>query len=340
MVQLSATAFSTPVSPAPRETWRDIHAQDPFATTFQSPQWMLAAVSDGHYTDASRLYSTPEGSAVLPLAEARLLSVKTSLASMPHGLGASGLISDAPLSVPFVRSVIDDLMRLPHWRIAIRPNALQADVWEAAMPSAWRKVKRQTHILDLQQRYDFWWANQIGQRKRGKIRKAVREGVAVEYGNSPDFVRRYYDLYLRWTENRATKRRLPLRLARWLAVRREPLWKFRATAGMLGDDLRIYIASYKGRDAAAAVFPAAGRSAIYWRGASDTSVGFACNDLLQSEMIKQACLLGCTFYHLGESGGVASLIEFKESLGAHPYDYAEYVYDRTPRLLNIARLGR
>jgi Acetyltransferase (GNAT) domain len=316
------------VFPASHDIWCEIFNRDPSATAFQSPDWMLAASADGHYADASRLYSTPEGQVLLPLAETKRLGCKVSVASMPHGLGASGLISDMPLTTPLISFIIEDLMRLPHLRVAIRPNALQAPVWETAIPPTWKKVKRRTHIIDLREGYEAWWADRLNQRKRGKIRKAIREGVLVEHGNSEEFVRRYYDLYMRWTENRAVKRRLPVALANWLAARREPLWKFRATAQKLGDDLRIYIASYQGQDAAGAVFLGAGRGAVYWRGASDTRITLPCNDLLHSEMIKYACMLGCTHYHMGESGGVASLEEFKESLGAIAHDYAEYIYER------------
>ena len=316
------------VSPASQDTWLDIFRRDPSATAFQSPHWMAAASTDGHYVDASRLYATPDGQALLPLAETSRLGLKLTADSMPHGLGAAGLVSGRPLTVPLVRAIVEDLMRLPYLRIAVRPNALQAPVWEAAVPSTWRKVARRTHILDLHEGYEAWWADRLSQRKRGKIRKAIRDGVVVEHGNSPEFVRRYYDLYLRWTANRAARRRLPLMLANWLAARREPLWKFDATAQKLGDDLSIYIASYQGQDAAGAVFLGAGRGAVYWRGASDTRIALPCNDLLHSEMIRQACLSGCTRYHMGESGGVASLEAFKESLGAVAHDYAEYVYER------------
>lgn len=122
----------------------------------------------------------------------------------------------------------------------------------------------------------------------------------MERGNSPEFISRYYDLYLRWTENRAAKRLLPVVLAKWLAARREPLWKFHATAEKLKADLSIYIASYKGQDAAGAVFLGAGRGAVYWRGASDTRIP-------------------------------------PESLGAVAHDYAEYVYMNVLRPWNSAR---
>lgn len=316
------------VSPASSEAWRDIFVRDQLATAFQSAQWMAATTADGHYRDASRLYLTSSGAILLPLAETSRAGLRLSVASMPHGLGAGGPVSEAPLTPSIVRCMAEDLMKLPHLRVAVRPNALQADIWAAAMPLAWKHIKRRTHILDLRLGYDTWWTETLGQRKRSKIRKALRDGVVVEHGNSPDFVRRYYDLYMQWTENRARRKGLPVAVAKRLAAWREPLWKFQATAKMLGDALGIYIACHEGRDAAGAVFLASGRGAVYWRGASDTRILLPCNDLLHSEMIHRACLLGCSHYHMGESGGVASLEQFKESLGATAHNYAEYIYER------------
>ena len=43
-----------------------------------------------------------------------------------------------------------------------------------------------------------------------------------------------------------------------------------------------------------------------------------------------ACELGCTAYHLGESGQSASLAQYKEKFGARPVDYAELRMERLP----------
>ncbi len=53
-------------------------------------------------------------------------------------------------------------------------------------------------------------------------------------------------------------------------------------------------------------------------------------DLVQWRMIELACELGCTAYHLGESGQSASLAQFKEKFGARPVDYAELRIERLP----------
>lgn len=170
MVQ-SLDARVVSVFPVTQDAWLEIFNHDPSATAFQSPQWMAAASANGRYTDASRLYSSSDGEVLLPLAETTGLTLRLAAASMPHGLGAAGLISDVSLTVPLVRSIVEDLMQLPHLRIAIRPNALQAAVWEAAIPPTWKRVRRRTHILDLREGYEAWWDDRLSQRKRGKSGK-------------------------------------------------------------------------------------------------------------------------------------------------------------------------
>lgn len=325
----SSLATGSPVS---HQTWSEVFAKDTSATPFQSPQWMSAITGSGHFLDASRVYSMPGGHVVLPLLATGLMGVSLSAASMAHGLGAGGLVADFPLTVQMVREIVADLGALPYLRLSIRPNALQADLWEQAVPPTWTTVKRKTHILDLDGGFDTVWSERIASAKRNKVRKAERAGMVVEQGNTPDLVRRFYDLYLLWSENRARDRRLPPALIRWVAERREPFWKFQAAAEGMKDQLRIYIASHEGQAVAGAVYLQAGSAAIHWRGASDARLlaKLPGNDLLQSVMIRQACDAGCTHYHMGESGGVDSLERFKEEFGAKPHHYAEFVRERLP----------
>ncbi|HEX2980122.1 MAG TPA: hypothetical protein VHO48_07650, partial [Anaerolineaceae bacterium] len=46
--------------------------------------------------------------------------------------------------------------------------------------------------------------------------------------------------------------------------------------------------------------------------------------------IEDACLAGCRYYHMGESGTSTSLSQFKSRLGAIAYPYAQYAIERLP----------
>src|SRR5690606_18848181 len=75
-----------------------------------------------------------------------------------------------------------------------------------------------------------------------------------------------------------------------------------------------------------------GKQATYWRGASDRelTVKTRANNLLQKCMIEDACNVGCHYYHMGESGGVASLMQFKRGFGAQEFYYDEYMMESLP----------
>ena len=152
----------TVTSPVLQQTWNKILRQDDEATAFQSPAWMSSIIAGGHFRDASRLYDTPDGQAILPLAASVRPDAFSSAASMPHGLGAGGIISNAPITSRMVRIVFDDLSRLPFLRLAIRPNAQQIEFWDALMPRGWKRIARRTHILDLSGGMETVFAERIG----------------------------------------------------------------------------------------------------------------------------------------------------------------------------------
>jgi hypothetical protein len=75
-----------------------------------------------------------------------------------------------------------------------------------------------------------------------------------------------------------------------------------------------------------------GAHAFDWRGYSDKELAarFRANDLLQRLAIEDACRTGCRYYSMGESGGVASLIEFMSRFGARPQQFPQYDFARVP----------
>jgi hypothetical protein len=306
---------------------------DSEATPFQSYDWMRSITSGGNFRNIARRYKTPDGDAILPLAASNGVQMLASAASMPHGWGAGGLISSVPITVKILQEVFDDLASTPFLRLTIRPNAPQIDLWDQALPrSGWTRVPRKTHILDLTGGINVVFKERFESAKRNRIRKAQQADLVVEKGNSPEFVKQFYELYLLWSENRARARGLPVFAVRRLAQLREPFWKFSVAACGMGQSLQVYVASHQGTPVAASVFLMRGRSAVYWRGASDAALRrtYPGNDLLQYEMIRDACEAGCLQYHMGESGGVRSLERFKEHFGAKSYCYAEYVRERLP----------
>lgn len=313
------------VSPPSSSEWRQIFYSDTSATPFQSAEWMAAIEQTGRYSNASRLYQTTNGRILVPLAVKASVFGKRSASSMPHGFGAGGCISDHPISQGDIQEILNDIRDLKVRALSIRPNPVQIDNWPAEQ-NGWSATPRVSHVIDLAGGYDQVWKERIRGTKRNRIRKARKAGLKVEKGNNPALVNKYYSIYLRWSEVRAKRRNLPLQLIRFLALRREPKWKFENVAEVMGSRLQVYVASIDETPVAGTVFLIMGKSAVYWRGASDPELlaKYPGNDLLQNEMIFDACQAGCSTYHMGESGGVESLMRFKSDFGALAIPYAEF----------------
>jgi len=333
-------------SPAPREVWQELLQADANTLVYQTPTWLDCICAMGGYQDASRLYELPSGRRlVLPMARRHLPQPLTTTASLPHGWGMGGLIASGTVQVEDVAAVFADLARGSALRTSIRPNPLTATTWATARPPKAITVPHVTHMLDLEGGFEQVWSNRFKPDTRYGVRKAERTGLVVECDTSGKLVPVFYDLYLRWVDRRAEERRVPLPIARWTGRRREPLRKFQLVAQAFGDACRIWVARLDGQPAAAAIQLVHSAAAIYWRSASDKELAgpTRANDLLQRLMIEDACRAGCRYYHMGESGGVASLMHFKSRFGAREYHYDEYYLERLPissvqgRLQGLAR---
>ncbi|MES0811688.1 GNAT family N-acetyltransferase [Roseibium sp. SCPC15] len=313
------------VSPPPTTEWCEIFHSDARATPFQSAEWMAAIEQTGRYSNASRLYQTASGRILVPLAVKSSVIGKRSASSMPHGFGAGGCISDYPIGQDDIQAILKDMHGLRVRTLSIRPNPVQIDMWPTGQ-NGWSASPRVSHVIDLAGGYDRVWQDRIRSTKRNRVRKARKAGLTIEKGNNAELVNKYFSIYLRWSEVRAKRRNLPPQLIRYLAIRREPKWKFENVAKAMGSRLQVYIASIDETPVAGTVFLIMGKAAVYWRGASDPELlaKFPGNDLLQNEMILDACQAGCSTYHMGESGGVDTLMRFKSDFGALAIPYAEF----------------
>lgn len=321
-------------SPAPRDIWHALLESDGRALISQTPEWVDCLCMAEPYRDASRLYETAGGrKIVVPLVRRKgLPRALTTEASLPHGWGIGGLVADGGARPEDVHTVMADLLARPILRTSVRPDPLGADLWEAGVPQGFVKVPHLTHVLDLAGGFEGVWADRISSKTRTKIRRAERSGLVVECEAGETLIPVFYDLYIRWLDHRARQRRIPVSVARWLGRRRELLQKFTTVAEAFGDACRTWVARLDGRPVAASILLIYGANAMYWRNASDKeSAGSTrANDLLQRMMIEDACSAGCRYYHMGESGGVASLMHFKSRFGAVPYNYFEYFRERLP----------
>ena len=322
----------TVTSPAPRDEWRAVLANDPAALPEHTPEWVDTLCAAGPYADASRHYRHPDGREfVLPLVRRTgPTGLGGWLLSYPPSWGMGGLVGPG-IDAEVAGAVLADLRATGAQRIAIRPDPLTGAAWSAAGEAAGAVlIPRRAHVIDLSGGVDAAWSKLSKSARRG-TRLAERAGVRVEIDRTGALVEDYYRLFLLSVDRWAGRQHEPRALAHARARRRDPLTKLQAMAETLGKAFAVTL-SYVDDEPAFGAITLFGQTAHDTRAAMDRDrIGATCaGDLVQWRTIQLACDLGCTAYHLGESGASASLAQYKEKFGARPVDYAELRLERLP----------
>lgn len=322
-------SIATVVSPAPRDAWLELFRASEDSLVYQSPDWFDALLESG-FRDSSRLYALRSGRRlVLPLARPR--GLRSGQASLPAGWGIGGLIAAGRILPSDVAAVAADPALATSGPNLIKPGPLAARAWADALPEAVGAV-HSVHILDMAGGYDQVW-DRYSSDTRKMIRRAERAGVVVESGNTTRLVGAFHELYDRWLVERAHRRRRPVALQRWSGRRNEPPSRLDLLARRLGDRCQLWIAFVEDQPAAALVTFIDGTVAVNWRSTMDRerTGKTQANYLLQAQAIEHASRAGYRLFHMGESGGVSGIEEFKEHFGAVKHPYVEYTFGGTAR---------
>ncbi|MGB8816663.1 MAG: GNAT family N-acetyltransferase [Rhizobiaceae bacterium] len=325
-------------SPASAGAWHTIYQADREALPSQSHSWAAALQSFGNYRDASRLYEFSDGvRAIVPMFAGRIPSKHLAAQySPPAAWGFGGTISTTPLASEHIHAIMRDIGALPAILTHIRPNPLHADLWNSAIPPGWTSVPRTAHVLDLGIGFETILSKKFHSDARYGIRRAEKAGLEVISGSDSALIADFHTLLRRSFERWAKRQGEPIALARWRGLRRDPEAKFLAMAAS-GTAFRIWLAKLDGKPIAA-ILVLRDKEAHYTRGAmiEEFARPTHANYLLHYRAIEDACAAGCSHYHMGETGNLASLAKFKSQFGAEPIQYAEYRRERLP----IRRMDR
>jgi hypothetical protein len=317
------------VTPAPRQAWARLIADDPHALVTQTPAWTDCVCAATGSRDASRLYDFGGGrKLLLPLLDLR--HRPGLYASFPSAWGFGGLVGADPQPGE-IRAVLNDLRANCALGVRVRTNPLQHAAWAAGRPAGVAALPRRAHAIDLREGFEHVWKHGFSSRARNHVRRAERAGVRVEVDTTGELAPVFHGLFMQSVERWAAKQHEPVALARFRARRRDPLEKLRRMVADLDGAGRLWVAYVEDRPAAA-ILVLQGANAHYTRGAMDAELAgpSRANYLLHRLAIEDACRSGCATYQMGETGGSRSLAQFKESIGAEPHDYAEYVIERFP----------
>ena len=326
------------VSPAAAADWAAAIAADAFALPEQSPEWMRAIVESGGGRDVSRAYRFDTGEiVVLPLVRTGLAGMG-SVWSPPPSWGVGGIVGPE-VDAGMVGQIVADLRSIRTPRVMVRVDVRHHALWSAAVSPGDLQLERRSHVIMLADDPMVQY-NQLSKRTRKKIKDCDRDGLRIEQDRTGALLDTHYELFLKSVGRWAEKQHEPLALAMFRARRRDPLDKLRAMQRALGGRFLTLVAYIDDQPAASAIV-LLGKTTRYTRGAMDSDlVGQSnANFGLQWQAIQAAYEHGSTRYHMGESGQSAGIAEFKERLGATPFDHHEYRFERLPitRTSDLAR---
>jgi hypothetical protein len=317
----------------PAAMWDDIYSSSRDPLPSHSRTWATSISATGQHRNVSRLYTFTDGAkALLPLfSSGSAMFHLNSLYSPPPAWGFGGLLSATPLTHVHIRAVLDDLVLLPALAVHIRPNPLEHEEWSKAVPESWIRIPRLAHVLSLAGGYAHVFSHAFKSDARNRIRKAEKAGLEIVRGNQPGLVAEFQGLLEQSVERWSRRQNEPLWLARWRAARRDPEDKFRTIAAAVGPLFNLWIARLDGKPVAG-ILVLRDRAAHYTRGAMDEQLAGKtyANYLLHAKAIEEACLAGCRYYHMGETGSSASLAQFKSRFGAAEVPYSEFRHERIP----------
>lgn len=281
--------------------WSEFVARHPRGGVYHSTQWLNALHTAYGYRPLVLTSSAPGAELVSALVFCRIESWLTGrrLVSLPFSDHCEPLFSDMENLSNLVHGA-EEIVHNDRWKyLELRPltpitanvnlgiNAHYCVHWQDLNRSC-TEIFRQSHKSCIQR----------------KIRRAEREHLQYEEGNSDNLLRRFYSLQV------MTRRRLgyPPQPMRW----------FRVLANFLGNQLKVRVASKNGIPIASIITLQHKRTMTYKYGCSD--IGFnnlGGVSLLLWNALQEAKQLGCDRFDWGRSNiENQGLIAYKERWGA------------------------
>ena len=298
------------IDPLSDPRWERFIRVHPRATVFHSRAWLQALKQCYGYLPVAFTTSVPHEKLrnAVVFCEVQSWLTRRRLVSLPFSDHCEPLMDDPE----DVQAILSHLTQNPRrWRyVEIRPRT--------GIPSSRSLFHKSEsyclHLLDLSADLEVIFEGMHADCVRRKIRRARREGVTCERGNSAQLLRDFYDLQV------ATRKRHGLPP--------QPLAWFEALAQCLGQDFTIWIARRNETPLASMITLSFREQMVYKYGASDAihhSLGSV--PLLMGEIIEHAKGHGYRELNLGRTAlDHEGLLRFKDHLGAQrmPLVYRRY----------------
>ncbi len=290
------------IDPMRDSRWAELVSRHEAASVFHSVPWLEAIRETYGYTPIAYTTSPPSEPLANGIVFCQIKSWLTGrrMVSTPFSDHCEPLLDDAG-NAAAIGEELKKSVDAGKWKyIELRPMS------ELALDGAVPAPACHFHMLDLKPSADNIWKRTHKTAIQQPIKRAEREGIRIETGNSETLLAAFYRLMVQ------TRRRhqLPPQPIEW----------FRNVAARMGDRMRIRVAFQKEQEIASIVTLEHKNVLVYKYGCSDTRFqNLGGTPLLIWNAIQDAKAAGLTCMDFGRSDADnPGLITFKNRWGATP----------------------
>ena len=307
----------------PTPKWDEIVRNSENSYFFHTHAWAKILEATYGYRIATRLYEIEGNEVLVPMMEGKKYGLSY-YHSMPLGYGGIFPLSDIPPET--LQKILKNIVGGRHllFELSLPPFfsfSIQEDLGIREVNSEWNY----THVLSLEEGFDYLWKNKFNRKSRNAIRKAEKSEIEVLNENSLQNFREYYELYVKSSKRWGYKKPPhPLELY-------ENMCKFGSP------HVQLRLAVKDDNVIAGLVSLYYGKNVFYWISAylQEYHV-YRPTNLLLKDSVEQACDEGYKYYNFGASGNLEGVRKFKESFGAERVELKKYrVVSRLGKLANM-----
>lgn len=299
----------------PKDLWDQVVAKCNYATFFHTSTWAeMLAQTYPHFHIATKGFILDDGVvAVVPLVGTteRNRYFKRYESMFPGAYG--GAVAKRNLTQTEIRSIFQRLANARTAYIHVMGNPYT----NHDLPPSYNRSLLYTHVLSLDKGFDAIFKNYSHGHKHS-ARKARRMGVEIGVAETEEeFRSHYYQVYQdslrRWGDN--VLESYPYSLFEQIYHRRSEgakLWVARVSGEIVSGTLAFYHNS----------------RVVAWHGATlERYFSYCPAHLLDTEIIRDACQRGFSYYDFNPSGGLKGVERYKEAFGAQPVQFYSYVWN-------------
>lgn len=292
--------------------WQEVVERCEYATFFHTPVWSKNFIKTyPRFKIATKKFIFNDGKKIiLPLVATTAYKGLFNIYYSSIGGVYGGWISDQNLSEKQINLIIKWInknLKNFTWRI----NPFDKKLRNINIPNTQEDF---TQYLDLRQGFDSiykLWTKEHSSVAR-KARKACKEDVIIKQADSWEDWLKYFEIYQnsikRWGNNVSSE---------------YPIELFKDLFQEQSKNIKLWFAYFEEKPIAGALCFYHNQHVVYWHGAAlKNYFSKKPSNLLQYEIIKNACENGYWWYDFNSSGGHEGVVKFKKSFGVEKINYA------------------